>query len=247
MTAQSSLVSQLTTKLSPASQQFLASTAIGQSIQAAQPEPQPLLPLLPDIVPDADQEKMALFEAILDEAENLPATAPVIDTVPNEPAPPSLIASVPPQALPQLAEDLWQQAHAAQQSQGSAAVSKERAAGQSWTLDSAVQESGGMLSQVEAERAAEISPEVETYLQKVEDAQETPAEKIEALVPAVSTTPPAQQTQLVRVVPITPKVEATGKTKSTTFSVRWLVEFSHKIIKMFNGKVIYQQPIQSKT
>jgi len=42
-------------------------------------------------------------------------------------------------------------------------------------------------------------------------------------------------------LPITKKEDKEGRKKSPKYSFRWLVEWSHKIIKVFAGKVIYRQ------
>jgi hypothetical protein len=45
----------------------------------------------------------------------------------------------------------------------------------------------------------------------------------------------------VVVLPITEEVEEAGKKKNPNFSIRWLVEWSQRIIKMFAGKVVYKR------
>lgn len=99
----------------------------------------------------------------------------------------------------------------------------------------------GAIQNVEAEKSPEIPVEVEGYLQKVDDlAEERPPE-----VFITDGTKEAQEASYpsrpVVVLPITQKVEEAGQKKNATFSIRWLVEWSHKIIKMFAGKVIYRQ------
>ncbi len=94
---------------------------------------------------------------------------------------------------------------------------------------------------VEQERTPEISPEVEAYLSKVESHHDQQPQEV---VFADGTTPQAQATHIaepVIVIPITPQNEKEAQLKSTKFSIKWLVEWSHKLIKMFVGRVIYRQ------
>lgn len=171
--------------------------------------------------PVSDEEKLALFEQVLDETEAA-----------------ALLASVPPQALPQATEAMWQQSQAGRPA-GSAAQ-KESAA--PWSVESAIDASGGMLTTPEHERQPEISPEVESYLQHIEDTQTTPVDELAKLIPEVATKPEPKSTELVRVLPVTKDAAAAGRKKSAKFSIRWLVEWSDKIIKMFKGKAIYRTP-----
>lgn len=87
----------------------------------------------------------------------------------------------------------------------------------------------------------ELSPEVESYLQKVEDSKDMAPPEV--VIADGSQTQPAERNypaQPVVVLPITPEEEKTGERKSAKFSVRWLVEWSRKLMKMFTGKVVYQ-------
>ncbi|MBP7875464.1 hypothetical protein KA012_00525 [Candidatus Woesebacteria bacterium] len=207
----------------------------------------------------SDNEKLGLFESVLDQAEQLPTLASDSNPVAVEPVTQAvaeqvqsalvetpantmsddaaaLFASVPPQALPQATEDLWQQA------QPKGGVSGKEQANANWSIDTAVQESGGKLTSVEAERSAEISPEVEKYLQRVERDQESPAEELAKLIPTVLAPTEPAPTEVARVLPVTKQMAAIGHKKSPTFSVRWLVEWSDKLIKMFRGKAVYRKP-----
>ncbi len=94
---------------------------------------------------------------------------------------------------------------------------------------------------VEVEPTPEISPEVEAYIQKVQEDTQTPqkiviADNIDA-IPDIS----SHQRQPVIILPITPEIEKRARFKGPQFSVRWLVEWSKKMMKMFFGKVIYRQ------
>ena len=95
--------------------------------------------------------------------------------------------------------------------------------------------------QVEVEPTPEIPPEVESYLQKVEDHSATAPKEI--VIADGSNTQPNDHnypSQPVVVLPITPEMEKEGAHKNPKFSVRWLVEWSKKIMKVFSGKVIYR-------
>lgn len=93
---------------------------------------------------------------------------------------------------------------------------------------------------VEEEKVPEIPVEVESYIQRAEaHADQLPQEIV---IADVAQAPLASHyaKQPVIVLPITPEIEAAGAKKGSTNSVRWLVEFSRKIMKMFAGKVIYR-------
>lgn len=118
--------------------------------------------------------------------------------------------------------------------------SKERAENNS-SIDTTQFDTGLGVQTVEEERNPEIPVEVESFLQRVEDHQQsTPQEIVVADGTQESVQTPYVKKPVI-VLPITQKDEQEGIKKSPRFSVRWLVEWSHKIIKMFTGKVIYKQ------
>ena len=98
-----------------------------------------------------------------------------------------------------------------------------------------------MLTAVETEKQPEISPEVESYLQRVEDNQESPAAELAKLIPQVAASASPAPTEVVRVLPVTKETEELGHKKSPKFSIRWLVEWSDKVVKMFQGKAVYRK------
>lgn len=107
--------------------------------------------------------------------------------------------------------------------------------------DQASVDAGAAVQYVEHEKNPEIPVEVEGYLQKVEDfADENPPEIFiaDGTEEQSDTSYPSRP---VVVLPISQKVEEEGSKKAPSFSVRWLVEWSHKIVKMFAGKVIYKE------
>lgn len=102
-------------------------------------------------------------------------------------------------------------------------------------------ETGKGLQVVEVEPTPEIGPEVEAYLKRAEDSQAPAqqvivAEKIED-IPDTTNYPKKP----VIILPITPDIEKKARFKGPKFSIKWLVEWSKKIMKMFVGKVIYRQ------
>ncbi len=93
---------------------------------------------------------------------------------------------------------------------------------------------------VEVEKSPEISPEVSEYVQRVEDHADQLAEPIVIDGKQLSTQP-HHPTQPVVVLPISMADEKKARFKGVKFSIRWLIEFSHKIVKEFVGSVIYRQ------
>jgi len=94
---------------------------------------------------------------------------------------------------------------------------------------------------VETEKSPELSPEVEKYINEVrEDQAKAPREIVIADVTQDLPVDNQYVAEPVIVLPITPEIEKKGKRKSPKFSLRWLVEWSQKIIKAFSGKVIYR-------
>lgn len=109
------------------------------------------------------------------------------------------------------------------------------------TIDQIAVDAARGAQQVEVEPTPEIPPEVESYLQKVEEHKDTAPEEI--VIADGSSTQPVNNnypSQPVVVLPITPEEEKKGANKNPKFSIRWLVEWSRKIMKAFSGKVIYR-------
>ncbi|MEA2056995.1 MAG: hypothetical protein U9O78_04830 [Patescibacteria group bacterium] len=107
-------------------------------------------------------------------------------------------------------------------------------------------EAAASIQFVEHEKSSEIPPEVEKFIKKVEDKKiKAPEEIVVAAQSALAQDDQQFAAEPVVVLPITPKIEAEGEKKPPKFSIRWLVEWSKKIVKMFAGKVIYRQPAKS--
>jgi hypothetical protein len=100
---------------------------------------------------------------------------------------------------------------------------------------------GGGVTTIEQELTPEISPEVSAYLQKVENHVELQPQEVVIANQVPQVLPAKPLPKPVIVLPITPEEEAEARGKNTAWSVSWLVEWSHKIIKMFAGKVVYRQ------
>ena len=101
-------------------------------------------------------------------------------------------------------------------------------------------DAGGAVQQVEVERNPELPVEVEGFLQRVEDFS---AKQVQEVVIADGTNEQAAVTYPSRpviILPITQDEEQKNKRKSPRNSIRWLIEWSHKVIKMFAGKVLYK-------
>lgn len=101
-------------------------------------------------------------------------------------------------------------------------------------------DAGGAVQQVEVERNPELPVEVEGFLQRVEDFS---AKQVQEVVIADGTNEQAAVTYPSRpviILPITQEEEQKNKRKSPRNSIRWLIEWSHKVIKMFAGKVLYK-------
>jgi hypothetical protein len=94
---------------------------------------------------------------------------------------------------------------------------------------------------VETEKSHELPPEVEGFLQTVEDHQDQIPQEIVLANPQTGQALPRVMAQPVVILPMTQKIEDAGKSKSTTYSVRWLIEWSWKMMKVFSGKVIYRE------
>lgn len=168
-------------------------------------------------------QKLALFESILDEVEpqpNAPQTTP----------------SALPQALPTALDPSFDQ----QAAQITPIARAGKEALETTTPDQPAIEAGTGLQAVETEKTPEIPVEVESYLQKVQDDPTTAPQEI-VIADGTSESDKAQYpARPVIVLPITPDVERKGRWKGPQFSLRWLVEWSRKIIKMFAGKVVYR-------
>lgn len=173
--------------------------------------------------------------ALAGSAASLPNVEPTAYTEPIEPTTavdPGVLAQAVPTATLQTA-DLLNPQHLT-------TTSKESVGGTA--SNEIAPESGGGLQYVEQEKPPEIPVEVESYLHRIEQStDQAPQEIVVADGTDIAALPTNTPTQPVIVLPITPAVEQVGEKKSPKWSVRWLVEWSRKIMKMFMGKVIYRE------
>lgn len=94
---------------------------------------------------------------------------------------------------------------------------------------------------VEQEKPPEISPEIESFMKHAEQQpDQLPQEIVIADNQEVSSVAHHPK-QPVVVLPISAQDQAEGKNKDYKYSIRWLVEWSVKIMKKFSGKVIYRE------
>ncbi len=100
---------------------------------------------------------------------------------------------------------------------------------------------GMQMVEVEPNLEMEIPIEVEGFIQEVQEHQEQLPHEIVIADGSLQLNSPALPLKPVVVLPITPEVEEVGAKKSLGFSVRWLVEWSRKLMKMFNGAIIYRE------
>ncbi len=94
---------------------------------------------------------------------------------------------------------------------------------------------------VEYEPVPEISPEVESFMQHVEEHEDQLPQEVVVAGDDIQLQPAHYAAQPVVVLPYDKEAEKEAVFKGPQWSVRWLLEFGHKIIKMFGGKVIYLQ------
>ncbi len=181
------------------------------------------------------------------------AQAPMVSTEPQ--VEPQLPAQAFPTAVDQAYQEQQAQITAAQEAQAaqSGTVSrKESAAGAgSVALDTLAEtgqtsaanatEMGANIQYVEQERNPELPVEVEGFLQHVDDNfDQAPEEIVMANLEQPEPLPSKVPKQSVIVLPITPDQEKEAARKGTKFSVKWLVEWSRKIMKIFEGSVVYR-------
>ncbi len=164
-------------------------------------------------------------EAVSNSAQNLQ----------QDQLPPNLAAAVP-TAVAQTASASLNPAHAQSGTVKEAAPATPATSFESIQVQTEVP---GM-QYVESEPHVEMSPEVESFLTSVENHHEQLPKEV-VIADSTAADPVVQPlAQPVVVLPITPEIEKKGAKKNPQFSVRWLVEWSHKMMKMFAGRIIYR-------
>lgn len=109
------------------------------------------------------------------------------------------------------------------------------------TLEKPQLEQAAGVQYVEYEKTPELPPEVESYIKQVEDHQDQLPQEVVIAQTDATIQPTTYLAKPVIVLPITAEDEQLGKGKGPHDSISWLLEWSHKIIKIFSGKVIYRQ------
>lgn len=112
------------------------------------------------------------------------------------------------------------------------------------SIDTVNIDAGAAVQAVEVEKNPEIPVEVESYLQRVEDHHDTAPTEVVIADGTAEVPSNNYPSKPVIVLPITQAEEKEGEKQPPKNSFRWLVEWSHKIVKMFTGKVIYKQEEQ---
>jgi len=112
-------------------------------------------------------------------------------------------------------------------------------------LDALVAEVPGAQA-VEVERTAEVPPEVESWVEKVEH------HEIQAPHEVVVADQTAQQptgnyaSEPVIILPATQQAVQQGFTQKITESARWLAEWCTRIMKKFHGMVVYRDVVRKE-
>ena len=101
-------------------------------------------------------------------------------------------------------------------------------------------ELSGLAQHVEVETSPEIPPEVESYLQHVEDHAQTAPHEIVVADDQSIQSKPLQTNQKLILLPLTEKEHDEGAKMKPIWSIRWLVTWSEKLMKMFRGQVVYK-------
>ncbi len=190
----------------------------------------------------AEAEKLAIFDDVLEQVESgayapqqaiATALDPTAIYTPSEDT--GLFAQAIPAAVTQAEEQIQQQMPAAPSGRP-----KEHLEGA--VSGVAASELPADIQYVEEEKSPELPPEVESYIQHVEEAAQVAPQKIVvAQEPSTLPNAPVAPPRIVKVLPLTKAQEEMGLRKNTSFSIRWLVEFGHKIAKALVGQVVYKE------
>jgi len=170
----------------------------------------------------SDSKKLDILDQVIDEVESI-SSASVLDSV-----------------LPQVAL----QASDTLNPQAGITTAKEKTEAQA--VIEAPADVGGS-TQVELEKTPELPVEVEQYLEHVENNADQLPQEIVVTGDDIAIQPSHRPMTPVVVLPISPDDEKEAQFKGPSWSIRWLIEWSHKIIKKFVGKVIYRRDSTEKS
>lgn len=113
--------------------------------------------------------------------------------------------------------------------------------------ETGVENNSEFLPTAESSEVQELTKELQEVSKETKEQREQALiqEKQKAIndLAAASATPVAITDKPVVVLPITAKSREEAKFKSTKYSVKWLWEWSQKIIKMFSGAVVYKEEL----
>lgn len=94
---------------------------------------------------------------------------------------------------------------------------------------------------VETEPLKEMPLEVESFIEEVKDHQEQLPQEIVLADGDITLSPVQYPAQPVVVIPMTEEMDKEAEKKGPEFSIRWLREYCHKVIRSFKN-VVYKQP-----
>lgn len=193
----------------------------------------------------AEAEKTKPLTEVAPESVPEPSPEPPTPTTEPAPAPDPLAEGVMTQALPQAIQET---ADALDPALTAPVSTQKEVLERSASLDQIAADLATGIQVVEQEKNPEIPPEVESYLQKVEENTDSaPPEIVIADGSAPTAANRAYPSQPVVVLPITAEEEKAGAQKSPQFSLRWLVEWSRRLMKVFAGKIIYKPAEEGAT
>lgn len=211
-----------------------------QPVEPQQPPvaPQPAPPIdLAQVAAEITQE--AAQEAEIDQAPPPEmTTAPLAEEQPSGAIPSEVVPDAAAQAVPMAVTSMTDTLNPPDVVGGGTA--KETPLLSVTVEHPAVDQAGGV-QYVETEKSHELPPEVEGFIKKVEDNVDQIPEEIVIADQQTGQSLPRVLAQPVVVLPITSKMEEEGKKKPPTYSIRWLIEWSWKMMKRFSGKVVYRE------
>lgn len=98
----------------------------------------------------------------------------------------------------------------------------------------------GTSQYVEYEPSPEIPPEVESFMHKVEEMEQDHPHEVIVADGSIPQSNQHHPSKPVVVIPMTKQDEEIAQKKDPTWSIKWLTEWGKKIMRIFVGKVIYQ-------